>query len=191
MMQTNLTQDIINNPQGKRANEILRKCVHCGFCNATCPTHQITGDELDGPRGRIYLIKEMLEGKETSHATLSHLDSCLTCLNCETTCPSGVQYSELIEFGRESIDKKNIRRLTSRIKRRIICWLFPYPRRFKPIFTLACLLGIYSKNNSSGQAPNKRVNTSKKVILLDGCVQSVISPGNQFIATISSASFTH
>lgn len=174
-MQTNLTQDIINTTEGKRANEILRKCVHCGFCNATCPTHQITGDELDGPRGRIYLIKEMLEGNEASHATLSHLDSCLTCLNCETTCPSGVKYSELIEYGRETVDKKNIRDVFSRIKRKIICLIFPYPKRFKPFYKLACLFGIYSEGTSVtlnlSDTPSK-----SHVLLLDGCVQSITSP---------------
>ncbi len=175
MMQTNLTQDIINSTQGKRVDEILRKCVHCGFCNATCPTHQITGDELDGPRGRIYLIKEMLEGNETSHATLSHLDSCLTCLNCETTCPSGVRYSELIEFGRDEIDKKNIRHLYSKIKRRMICLIFPYPKRFKPFYKIACLLGLYASSKKTKNLSTNHSHT-QKVILLDGCVQSVTSP---------------
>ena len=174
-MQTNLTQDIINTSQGKRINEILRKCVHCGFCNATCPTHQATGDELEGPRGRIYLIKEMLEGNETSRATLSHLDSCLTCLSCETTCPSGVKYSELIEYGRETVDKKNLRDIVSRVKRKIICLLFPYPKRFKPFYKIACLLGLYSQSNTA-QFTSRHTNYTNNVILLNGCVQSVTSP---------------
>ena len=174
-MQTNLSQDIISTTQGKRADEILRKCVHCGFCNATCPTHQITGDELEGPRGRIYLIKEMLEGNEASYATLSHLDSCLTCLNCETTCPSGVKYSELIEYGRETIDKKNIRNLISKIKRKIVCLVFPYPKRFKPFYKIACLIGLYS-NKKPIHRISSNTSTTNNVLLLDGCVQSVTSP---------------
>jgi len=95
-MQTKLSPEFKNSPDGKDAESILRSCVHCGFCNATCPTYQILGDELDGPRGRIYLIKEMLEGGAVGRSTQQHLDRCLTCLNCETTCPSGVRYGKLV-----------------------------------------------------------------------------------------------
>ena len=94
---------------GERAEAILRRCVHCGFCNATCPTYQELGDERDGPRGRIYLIKAMLEGEDVSDKTRKHLDRCLTCRNCETTCPSNVEYGELIDIGREIIEKKQVR----------------------------------------------------------------------------------
>ena len=144
-MQTNLPSALLSTPTGKRADEILRKCVHCGFCNATCPTHQITGDELDGPRGRIYLIKEMLEGNQTTSSTLKHLDNCLTCLSCETTCPSGVNYGELIEIGRDTADNKKLRGLLAEIKRWIICSLLPYPARFKPIYHLASFVGAAPK----------------------------------------------
>ena len=99
-MQTNLADFIKDTPQGKEADAILRKCVHCGFCTATCPTYQLLGDELDGPRGRIYLIKQVLEGKPATEKTQLHLDRCLTCRNCETTCPSGVNYGRLIDIGR-------------------------------------------------------------------------------------------
>ena len=95
-MQTSITQSYLETDLGKRANEILRNCVHCGFCNATCPTYQLLGDELDGPRGRIYLIKQILEGKQPTEKTQLHLDRCLTCRNCETTCPSGVKYSSCL-----------------------------------------------------------------------------------------------
>ncbi len=104
-MQTKLADFIRDTPQGREADAILRACVHCGFCNATCPTYQLLGDELDGPRGRIYLMKQMLEGQPVSGVTRDHLDRCLTCRNCETTCPSGVQYGRLVDIGRELVDK--------------------------------------------------------------------------------------
>ena len=95
-MQTNLADFIKDTPEGQEADAILRSCVHCGFCTATCPTYQLLGDELDGPRGRIYLIKQVLEGKAATEKTQMHLDRCLTCRNCESTCPSGVQYGRLV-----------------------------------------------------------------------------------------------
>ena len=107
-MQTSITQQNLNTAAGQEANRILRNCVHCGFCNATCPTYQLLGDELDGPRGRIYLIKQVLEGETPTAKTQLHLDRCLTCRNCETTCPSGVEYSKLIDIGRKLVaDKVN------------------------------------------------------------------------------------
>ncbi|HQD63648.1 MAG TPA: 4Fe-4S dicluster domain-containing protein, partial [Casimicrobium huifangae] len=99
-MQTNLADFIKDTPEGLEADAILRSCVHCGFCTATCPTYQVLGDELDGPRGRIYLIKQVLEGTEPTAKTQQHLDRCLTCRNCESTCPSGVQYGRLVDIGR-------------------------------------------------------------------------------------------
>src|ERR1700760_925452 len=105
-MQTHLAAEFIDTPQGKEAEAILRKCVHCGFCTATCPTYQLLGDELDGPRGRIYLIKQVLEGAPVTRATQQHLDRCLTCLNCETTCPSGVNYGDLVDIGRKIVEEK-------------------------------------------------------------------------------------
>jgi glycolate oxidase iron-sulfur subunit len=105
-MQTKLAPEYRDTRDGREADAILRSCVHCGFCNATCPTYQLLGDELDGPRGRIYLIKEMLEGGAVTPATQQHLDRCLTCRNCETTCPSGVQYGRLLDIGRSLVEAK-------------------------------------------------------------------------------------
>src|ERR1700735_5114151 len=103
-MQTQLSPRYQDRAEAKEAAELLRKCVHCGFCNATCPTYQVLGDELDGPRGRIYLIKQLLEGGDVTRSTQLHLDRCLTCRNCETTCPSGVEYGHLVEIGRRLPD---------------------------------------------------------------------------------------
>ena len=103
-MQTNLAEFIRDTPEGREADAILRKCVHCGFCTATCPTYQLLGDELDGPRGRIYLIKQTLEGAEVTRQTQIHLDRCLTCRACETTCPSGVEYGRLADIGRKVVE---------------------------------------------------------------------------------------
>src|SRR6202142_1163718 len=105
-MQTQLSAEFNHTAEGDEAESILRKCVHCGFCNATCPTYQLLGDELDGPRGRIYLIKQVLEGAEVTRSTQQHLDRCLTCLNCQTTCPSGVEYGHLVDIGRRVVEAK-------------------------------------------------------------------------------------
>src|ERR1700761_7682639 len=113
-MQTELTPALAETAEGAEAQAIVRKCVHCGFCNATCPTYQVLGDELDGPRGRIYLIKQVLEGAEATRSTQQHLDRCLTCRNCETTCPSGVQFGRLVEIGRALTDARVQRPLGER-----------------------------------------------------------------------------
>ncbi len=119
-MQTHLAERYRDTDEGRTAEAILRKCVHCGFCTATCPTYQLLGDELDGPRGRIYLIKEVLEGKTPTRATQLHLDRCLTCRNCETTCPSGVEYGALLEIGRELVEAQVSRPLGERAARRLL-----------------------------------------------------------------------
>src|SRR5579864_6978189 len=119
-MQTRLADFIRGTPQGEEAEAILRKCVHCGFCTATCPTYQVLGDELDGPRGRIYLIKQTLEGETPTGRTQLHLDRCLTCRSCETTCPSGVRYGKLLDIGRAVVEKKVRRPLGERLKRRAL-----------------------------------------------------------------------
>src|SRR5450755_4534965 len=105
-METRLADFIRDTPEGREADAILRACVHCGFCTATCPTYQLLGDELDGPRGRIYLIKQMLEGAAVTRSTQQHLDRCLTCLNCQTTCPSGVEYGHLVDIGRKLVEER-------------------------------------------------------------------------------------
>src|ERR1700693_1661925 len=118
-MQTNIKLDSHSKtlPRMAEAEAILRSCVHCGFCNATCPTYQLLGDELDGPRGRIYLIKQVLEGGEITRSTQQHLDRCLTCLNCQTTCPSGVEYGHLVDIGRQIVDARVQRPLPERTVR--------------------------------------------------------------------------
>ena len=116
-MQTNLAPEFLNTARGEAAEAVLRKCVHCGFCTATCPTYQLLGDELDGPRGRIYLIKQVLEGAEPTRKTQMHLDRCLTCRNCESTCPSGVDYGHLVDIGRAIVDEKVPRPIPERAVR--------------------------------------------------------------------------
>jgi glycolate oxidase iron-sulfur subunit len=116
-MQTKLADFIKNSPQGQEADAILRSCVHCGFCLATCPTYQILGDELDSPRGRIYLMKQMLEGQPVTQKTQLHLDRCLTCRACETTCPSGVRYGALIDIGRAMVEQQVKRDTQSEVLR--------------------------------------------------------------------------
>ena len=119
-MQTNLADFIKDTPEGIEADAILRSCVHCGFCTATCPTYQVLGDELDGPRGRIYLIKQVLEGVEPTIKTQQHLDRCLTCRNCESTCPSGVEYGRLVDIGRAVVEKKVGRTFGESLQRRVL-----------------------------------------------------------------------
>ncbi len=116
-MQTALADFIRDTPEGHEADAILRSCVHCGFCTATCPTYQLLGDEHDSPRGRIYLIKQMLEGGEVTAKTRLHLDRCLTCRSCETTCPSGVQYGRLVDIGRQVVERRAPRSVAARMQR--------------------------------------------------------------------------
>ena len=119
-MQTQLADWIRDTPDGREADAILRKCVHCGFCTATCPTYQLLGDELDSPRGRIYLMKQMLEGEAVTSKTQLHLDRCLTCRSCETTCPSGVQYGRLVDIGRKLVDEHVPRPFADRTMRAVL-----------------------------------------------------------------------
>ncbi len=131
-MKTDFTPDQLQDPGTARANEILRACVHCGFCTATCPTYQVLGDELDSPRGRIYLIKDMLENERVpDEKTVKHIDRCLSCLACMTTCPSGVHYMHLVDHAREYIENKYKRPLSDRLLRWILARILPYPGRFR------------------------------------------------------------
>ena len=131
-MQTTFTPDQLSNPGTQRANEILRACVHCGFCTATCPTYQVLGDELDSPRGRIYLIKDMLENERIPDATtVKHIDRCLSCLACMTTCPSGVHYMHLVDHARSYIEQRYKRPIMDRILRWTLAQIIPHPTRFR------------------------------------------------------------
>jgi glycolate oxidase iron-sulfur subunit len=191
-MQTNLTEEILATSDGQLADRILRKCVHCGFCNATCPTYQILGDELDGPRGRIYQIKQFLEGNETGQITQSHLDRCLTCRNCETTCPSGVEYHQLLDIGRNLIEQTTGRPAWDSFRRWIIRETLAYPARFKVILGLGQIVRPLMPASLKKMIPARvRVNgypqtsSSRKVLLLQGCVQPSLSPGiNQAAASV-------
>jgi len=183
-MQTKLSPEFQNTPQGSAAEAILRSCVHCGFCNATCPTYQVLGDELDGPRGRIYLIKQLLEGGEVGRSTQQHLDRCLTCLNCETTCPSGVQYGKLVSLGRALVDERVERPTAEKLKR----WLLKEgltSALFAPMLKVArfgrkLLPGPLRKyvpeSSSLGAAAWPTNHHDRKVLLLAGCVQPVMLP---------------
>ena len=152
-MQTQLADFIRDTPQGQEADSILRACVHCGFCNATCPTYQLLGDELDGPRGRIYQIKSVLEGAPVTVETQAHLDRCLTCRACETTCPSGVKYGRLVDIGRAVVEDRVPRSLPSRLYRWLLRRVLSRPRRF------ALLLGKRSTTASSCQTSGRRRST--------------------------------
>jgi len=182
-MQTNLAQWAQQSPAGLEADAILRKCVHCGFCTATCPTYQILGDELDGPRGRIYLIKEVLEGAEPSRETQTHLDRCLTCRNCETTCPSGVQYGRLIDIGRELVDERVPRTWADRLQRRALGLLLR-PAVFARAMTVgrwmrpllpAALASKVLPQRPPGLVPQSRSH-ARQVWLLANCVQPAMMP---------------
>ena len=152
-MQTNFTPEQLQDPGTARANQILRSCVHCGFCTATCPTYQVLGDELDSPRGRIYLIKDMLEaGRPADEKTVKHLDRCLSCLACMTTCPSGVHYMHLIDHARAHVEKTYRRPLMDRLLRAVLARVIPYPRRFR-----LALLGAKIARPFAWAIPDKRL----------------------------------
>jgi len=182
-MKTELSSKLLATSEGKEADSILRTCVHCGFCNATCPTYQLLGDEKDGPRGRIYLIKQLLEGKEATEKTQQHLDRCLTCRNCETTCPSGVKYSHLLEIGRKHIEEKVPRDFKSKAIRQLLLNILPYEKRFTPLMKMGQMFKpltpkIIKKKipirTTKGQLPKE--SHKRKMLILDGCVQPSMSP---------------
>ena len=188
-MQTKLPEAIVATTKGRRAEEILRSCVHCGFCNATCPTYELLGDELDGPRGRIYLIKEMLEAQKVESVTVTHLDRCLTCRACETTCPSGVEYSQLLEIARDYVSSNYRRDLLDRIKRLWLIRTVPYKRRFRRWAQLGRAMRWFLPKRLREMLPvaatvealqaTPRVSPSvaaSSVLLLNGCVQQVTTP---------------
>ncbi|MGA9033902.1 MAG: glycolate oxidase subunit GlcF [Sulfuricaulis sp.] len=182
-MQTALASSIRHTPQGIEADAVLRTCVHCGMCNATCPTYQLLGDELDGPRGRIYLIKQMLEGAAVTRHTLTHLDRCLTCRNCETTCPSGVQYHKLLDVGRDIAEQRIERTRLDRFIRWMLRAIIPYPARFTPLLRLGQLfrplLPSFLKRSVPPRqtaAPWPTTVHARQMLVLEGCAQPAISP---------------
>ncbi|TFW10637.1 glycolate oxidase subunit GlcF [Massilia arenosa] len=182
-MQTNLADFIKGTPDGDEAEAILRACVHCGFCTATCPTYQILGDELDGPRGRIYLIKQVLEGATPTRKTQLHLDRCLTCRNCETTCPSGVRYGRLADIGRRVVEERVPRPPLDRIKRTLLKETLPRRWIFTPAFkTGRAVAPLLPPTLSKKQQPAAdagawpRREHARKMLVLDGCVQPAMAP---------------
>lgn len=182
-MKTELSTALLNTEEGKLADSILRTCVHCGFCNATCPTYQLLGDENDGPRGRIYLIKQLLEGKEVTKSTQLHLDRCLTCRNCETTCPSGVKYSQLLDIGRKHIEEKSPRGLRDRLTRKLLLAILPYENRFTPLLRTGQIFKPLTPKTIKKKIPRRTTkgllptaSHSRRMLILDGCVQPALSP---------------
>ncbi|GIK23858.1 MAG: glycolate oxidase iron-sulfur subunit [Betaproteobacteria bacterium] len=182
-MQTNLADFIRGTPDGNTADAILRKCVHCGFCTATCPTYQLLGDELDGPRGRIYLIKQLLEGAAVTEKTQRHLDRCLTCRSCETTCPSGVEYHRLADIGRAVVAQRVARPLGTRFLRAALRegltrgWLFGPAYKlgqfFRPLLPASLKAKVLPAQKS---VPAARRDHPRKMLMLAGCVQPAMSP---------------
>jgi glycolate oxidase iron-sulfur subunit len=188
-MQITLAAFLRNTPQGEEAQSIVQKCVHCGFCTATCPTYQLLGDELDGPRGRIYLMKQVLEGQPAGEATRLHLDRCLTCRNCESTCPSGVTYGRLVEIGRKIVDDQLNAKGTSRpLGERAVRWALREGLTRPALFGSALKLGqavrpmlpqvlrnkVPAKPQHAGTRPS--ATHARKMLLLEGCVQPAMSP---------------
>jgi glycolate oxidase iron-sulfur subunit len=181
-VETHLAEFIRDTSQGREAESILRACVHCGFCTATCPTYQLLGDELDGPRGRIYLMKQMLEGEPVTEKTRLHLDRCLTCRSCETTCPSGVRYGRLVEIGREVVEHRVPRLPLDRARR----WLLRKTLLSRPLFGLAVATGrlarpmlpaaMRSKLPEARRIAWPRPRHARRMIALYGCVQPALAP---------------
>jgi glycolate oxidase iron-sulfur subunit len=181
-MQTNLAPEYQGTADGQAAEAILRKCVHCGFCTATCPTYQLLGDELDGPRGRIYLMKQVLEGQTPTRKTQQHLDRCLTCRNCESTCPSGVDYGHLVDIGRKLVDAKVERPTGEKLMRWALKEGLPSPL-FKPAMKMGqmvrgllpdALKAKVPAPQNAGTWPKRE--HARKVLMLEGCVQPAMMP---------------
>jgi len=188
-MQTSFSAGLLGNPDIAEADAILRTCVHCGFCNATCPTYQLLGSELDGPRGRIYLIKEMLESGKSSDKTRLHLDRCLTCRSCETTCPSGVRYGRLIDIGRETAEKLAPRSFAGKLLRKSMLAVIPYTARMSVALTLARMFRPLLPQQLQRKIPIKQIASTapatshtRRMVALDGCVQPLGTPNTNAAA---------
>jgi glycolate oxidase iron-sulfur subunit len=182
-METHLADFIRNTPAGREAEQILRACVHCGFCTATCPTYQLLGDELDGPRGRIYLIKQVLEGTEPTEKTRLHLDRCLTCRACESTCPSGVHYSRLLDIGREVVERKVPRKGSAEVVRHALRELLPRPVVFGTAMRLGQMVRLAMPPALKAKVPpitsagvTPRPGHARQMIALAGCAQPSMYP---------------
>ena len=184
-MKTNLADFIKSTPEGLEADSILRACVHCGFCTATCPTYQLLGDELDSPRGRIYLMKEVLEGNEVTAKTQLHLDRCLTCRACETTCPSGVQYGRLVDIGRNIVEQHVGRKPVDAFKRALIRTVIPRPMLFRPLLRMGQMARPFLPSALKKKVPLRDTSDvtwpparhARKMLVLDGCAQPSLAPG--------------
>jgi len=184
-MDTKITDELRVTHAGKVAEEILRKCVHCGFCTATCPTYQLLGDELDGPRGRIYLIKQVLEGKPVTEKTRTHLDRCLTCRSCETTCPSGVKYSHLLDVGRQLVEERLPRPIGEALPRALLKAVLPRPavfgaavavgRALRPLLPSSLADKLPPVQAAARPWPASRTH-SRRMLALAGCVQPALVP---------------
>jgi len=182
-MDTRLVQSLESNKHALAAKDAISKCVHCGFCLATCPTYNLLGDELDSPRGRIYLVKQVLEGHEPTAATQTHLDRCLTCRNCETTCPSGVPYHQLIDSGRALVEERVPRSGFQKLKRKALLLVLPYRNRLTPLLTLGRLVrpvlpgaikASVPVSVPAGTWPEAR--HARRMLVLEGCAQAAITP---------------
>jgi len=189
-MQTRFSDEARQLPRAEEAERILRSCVHCGFCNATCPTYQLLGDELDGPRGRIYLIKQVLEGQPATTSTQLHLDRCLSCRNCESTCPSGVDYHNLLDIGRAVVDRAVPRPASQRALRLGLRGLAASPERFKTLLRLGAVFRPWLPTNLAAKLPRASAPVevrpaprhARKVLMLEGCVQPGLSPNTNAAA---------
>ena len=173
-MQTRLADFFRETPEGREADSILRKCVHCGFCTATCPTYQVLGDDLDSPRGRIYLMKRALEGAPVSEKTQLHLDRCLTCRACETTCPSGVRYGRLVDIGRAYVEKHTRRTPWDRLRRAVLSFGLPRTALFTAALKMGQLVRMAPMTRPAGAWPAAR--HARKMLALRGCVQPSLAP---------------
>ncbi len=186
-MQIELAEFARLKPEKEELEAILRSCVHCGFCNASCPTYQLTGNELDGPRGRIYLLKQLMEGAAVGRITQQHLDRCLHCRSCETSCPSGVKYSRLLDIGQGVVEQKVPRSYWQAIQRQFILRVFPYPKRFKFFIQLARRFKFLLPEAEKKIIPSQTLQTESnllwpqsnhphRVLMLSGCVQQTLAP---------------
>ena len=182
-MQTHIDPALKNCAETAEADAILRACVHCGFCTATCPTYQILGSELDGPRGRIYLIKALLEGRAGGNKTRLHLDRCLSCGACETTCPSGVRYGRLLEIGRRLSEEKAPRPFADRLLRKILLEVLPEPRRFGLLLKMGRLFRPFLPAQWAQKLPRQKTTAhwptahhKRRMLVLEGCVQPLTAP---------------